>query len=234
MNIRDQERHLQLVATPSRSIAAVMSQEPHRGETHGQGAQSPWVETPDPAAPSKNKNKNRKKYQNQKKKAPSQENKDASDLIETVTNKLSDMSTQPSQNDHRHKKVYDNITNTNNADNKPHNHKNNKRNNHTIISGTSTSSNNKSKGTKQHKKEKESDVDRDSPILQIENFPPLSASHLPTTSYTQVQHQDSSAKWPQTAKKTRWQPLVYEAITKTQKKPYNPKERVLHVVGVAE
>ncbi|KAG0351289.1 hypothetical protein BG005_009249 [Podila minutissima] len=228
MNIRDQERQLQMVATPSGNTAAVMTQEAHGSETHGQDTQPPWIETPAQPAPSKSKNKNRKKKnQNQKKKATNQENKDAPDPIATVTKKLSDMtasedkSAQPSQHDLRHKRGNDNISNaTSNPNSRPHNHKNNK--------------SSKGKDTKQHKKEKGSDISRDSPILQIENFPPLSSSYLPTTSYSQVRHQDSSVTRSQTAKKTKWQPLAYEAVTKPQKKQHNPEERVPHVDGVAE
>lgn len=148
MNIRDQERQLQMVATPSGNTAAVMTQEAHGSETHGQDTQPPWIETPAQPAPSKSKNKNRKKKnQNQKKKATNQENKDAPDPIATVTKKLSDMtasedkSAQPSQHDLRHKRGNDNISNaTSNPNSRPHNHKNNK--------------SSKGKDTKQHKKEK--------------------------------------------------------------------------------
>ncbi|KAG0031820.1 La- protein 4 [Podila clonocystis] len=254
MDIRDQERQLQMATTPSGNTAADISQD-------GQSTLPPWIETPAQFAPSNSRNKNKKKNQNQKKKrAANQENKDTSDPIDTVTNKLSDMTAcgdklaQCTQHDHRHKndnsstahedkpalspqqdhhhkKGNDKVTYiASNPDNKPYNYKSNKGNNHASTSAPSVGYNNKGKGIKQHKKDKEPDFS----ILKIDNFPPLSSSHLPTASYAQVVHQDSLTKGSQTSKKTKWQPLAYESITKLQEKPHSSKGRVPHGDEVTE
>ncbi|KAG0031703.1 La- protein 4B [Podila clonocystis] len=261
-----QERQLHMATTPSINTAAAMSQEPQGSKTHGQSTLPPWIETPTQFAPSNSKNKNKKKNRNQKKKkVANQENKDTSDPIDTVTNKLSDMTAcgdklaKCSQHDHRHKndssstahedktalsrqldhhhkKDNDKIINiTSNPDNKPYKYKSNRSNNHVNTSGPSVGYNNKGKGIKQHKKDKEPDVSRDSSILKIDNFPPLSSSHLPTASYAQVVHKDSLAKGPQTSKKTKWQPLAYESITKLQEETLHSSKGCLpHGDGVAE
>ncbi|KAF9317302.1 hypothetical protein BG003_000983 [Podila horticola] len=270
MDIRDQERQLLMVANLSGNTAAVKPQEPQESETHGWGTQPLWVETPAQPAPSKNKNKKKKKSQSQnqrKKKAANQEIK-ATDLIDAVTDKLSDMTAsedkpaQPSEHDHRHKK--DNESNTahedksvpsrqldhhrksgkdkntnpinNNTANKHHNYKNNKGNDVARTSGTSGGSNKKGKGIKQNKeKESVKNVSRDLTILKIENFPPLSSSHLPTIAYTPAIYQDYSVKESQTAKKTKWQPFAYGVTTKLQEETSrNPNGHVPHGDGVPE
>ncbi|KAF9394495.1 La- protein 4 [Podila verticillata] len=213
-----QERHSQ----NSSGNAIVLPREPQESvETHyWQDAPAPWVATqPAPSSKSKSKNKNQKK----KNKKKPQDNKVTADPVDTVAKKLADMTADEDKPDkaksekvnseedkpaqpkhhHHHKDGNDNPNTRHSFKNK-----NNKSNSRASTSGTSSSPNNKSgKGTKHTKKEKEFDFSR-ALILKLDNFPPLSSAHLPTSA--SHAHIELSSKGSQTAKKTKWQPITYD------------------------